>query len=350
MERTPKAEYTQLNRLIAPKSDHVLKLLQDSMQFTHSNSSYHSSQLFAPQPQPIGSSNSITDNRLIPSPPQSPKNNEPSSNSSLDERIEDNSDSIVVKAVWDPELTTRNYRYITHSFLSQYRFQASVMKQKKNHRNSPAGIRKAASLKHASSSSDIEKSYRRTRTITRPTRSLEEHDKSEQDSTRYYSPLLSQRSKSTTSSKQLKKLKPTLSSPLASAKVISNVPQYVPTMSWQKLPDYAPSLDTLPKNNDKCLKVEWKGSSMDLADDPLKEELHPAELLLAQILRLPCDLYLDSKRRFFLEKVHRFKKGLPFRRTDAQKACRIDVNKASRLFAAFEKVGWLQDSHYQKYL
>lgn len=43
-------------------------------------------------------------------------------------------------------------------------------------------------------------------------------------------------------------------------------------------------------------------------------------------------------------------KGVAVQRTDAQKACRIDVNKASRLFAAFEKVGWLQDKHFEKYL
>ena len=49
-------------------------------------------------------------------------------------------------------------------------------------------------------------------------------------------------------------------------------------------------------------------------------------------------VYLDSKRRLFYEKVSRLRQGKGFRRTDAQKACRIDVNKASRLFAAFEKL------------
>lgn len=141
-----------------------------------------------------------------------------------------------------------------------------------------------------------------------------------------------------------------LSSPIASARAVNTAPQYVPNMSWSKLVDYSPPLSTLPANNNKCLKIEWKGSSMDLSQDPLKDKLHPAELVLAETLRLPCDLYLDSKRRFFLEKVHKLKKGLPFRRTDAQKACRIDVNKASRLYAAFEKVNWLDDANFQKYL
>ncbi|KAH3902864.1 uncharacterized protein SCODWIG_00662 [Saccharomycodes ludwigii] len=123
-----------------------------------------------------------------------------------------------------------------------------------------------------------------------------------------------------------------------------------PNMGWEKLPDYSPSTKNLKESNKNALKVEWKGSSMDLRNDPLRNKLHPAELVLAQILRLPCDLYLDSKRRLFIEKVHRLKNGLPFRRTDAQKACRIDVNKASRLYAAYEKVGWLKDENFTKYL
>ncbi|ODV61246.1 SWIRM domain-containing protein ASCRUDRAFT_34499, partial [Ascoidea rubescens DSM 1968] len=118
---------------------------------------------------------------------------------------------------------------------------------------------------------------------------------------------------------------------------------------WESVPDFCPSLSTLP-NNSKCLKTEWKGQPMNIDNDPLINKLHPAEVVLASILRLPCNLYLDSKRRLFAEKVCRLKKGLLFRRTDAQKACRIDVNKASRLFAAYEKIGWLEDSNFKQYL
>lgn len=117
----------------------------------------------------------------------------------------------------------------------------------------------------------------------------------------------------------------------------------------ENIPDYSPSVDTLPNNN-KCLKVEWKGQPMDLSNDPHVDKLHPAELYLASNLRLSAILYLDSKKRFFHEKVNRLKEGKPFRRTDAQKACRIDVNKASRLFQAFEKVGWLNDNLFKDYL
>lgn len=137
---------------------------------------------------------------------------------------------------------------------------------------------------------------------------------------------------------------------LASAEVVSRVPMYVPRESWAKLPDYAPGTENIPRDRVDALRVEWHGAPTDLSQDPLRALLHPAELALAQSLRLPCDLYLDSKRRLFLEKVYRMRRGMPFRRTDAQKACRIDVNKASRLFAAFERVGWLNDANFAKYL
>lgn len=118
----------------------------------------------------------------------------------------------------------------------------------------------------------------------------------------------------------------------------------------ESIPDYSPNpYETLPQGNTRCLKIEWKGQPMDLRGDPDAAKLHPAEVILASTLRLPANVYLDSKRRFFFEKVNRLKEGMPFRRTDAQKACRIDVNKASRLFAAFEKVGWLDDSNFSKY-
>lgn len=127
------------------------------------------------------------------------------------------------------------------------------------------------------------------------------------------------------------------------------VPSRVHDTDYAELPDYCPSTDSLPTSG-RPLKAEWKGAPMDLSDDPMLDKLHPAEVYLASCLRLSCDTYLDSKRRLFAEKVHRLKFGLPFRRTDSQKACRIDVNKASRLFSAYEKVGWLEDELFKKFL
>lgn len=118
-----------------------------------------------------------------------------------------------------------------------------------------------------------------------------------------------------------------------------------PVPVFEDIPDHSPDPLTLP-SNPKCLKIEWKGQPMDLSNDPNIHLLHPAEIILASVLRLPVLVYLDSKKRLFFEKRERVIEGKQFRRTDAQKACRIDVNKASRLFAAFEKVGWLEDEHF----
>lgn len=125
------------------------------------------------------------------------------------------------------------------------------------------------------------------------------------------------------------------------------IPSNVHEMSFENLPDYSPSVSTL---NGQQLKAEWKGTPMDLSNDPKVDLLEESEVALAATLRLPAHLYLDSKRRLFAEKVHRLRQGLPFRRTDAQKACRIDVNKASRLFSAYEKVGWLDNHHFESFL
>ncbi|PRT55072.1 hypothetical protein B9G98_02692 [Wickerhamiella sorbophila] len=125
-------------------------------------------------------------------------------------------------------------------------------------------------------------------------------------------------------------------------------PVRVHDLNLSQIDDYSPSVSTLPPG--RSLRAEWKGAPMDLSQDPDVHLLHPAEVHLASVLRLPAEVYLDSKRRLFAEKVHRLRQGLPFRRTDSQKACRIDVNKASRLFGAFEKVGWLEDSLFSKYL
>ncbi|KAI0451256.1 SWIRM domain-containing protein [Xylaria acuta] len=89
------------------------------------------------------------------------------------------------------------------------------------------------------------------------------------------------------------------------------------------------------------LKVEWKTGTTDLTKDPHRHLLHPEELHLASSLRLTCAVYLTSKRRIFVQRLHCLEKGKEFRKTDAQQACKIDVNKASKLWTAFDKIGWL---------
>lgn len=78
--------------------------------------------------------------------------------------------------------------------------------------------------------------------------------------------------------------------------------------------------------------------------------LHEAEINLAGTLRLSCATYLCSKRRIFQARLNALRIGKEFRKTDAQQACKIDVNKASKLWTAYDKVGWFNRSYFQKYL
>jgi len=118
---------------------------------------------------------------------------------------------------------------------------------------------------------------------------------------------------------------------------------------FEALPDRCPPLDSLPQRANS-LKVEWKGAPLDLSRDPHRGLLHPDEVLLASNLRLDCATYLTSKRRIFLARLECYlgtwgggKGKKEFRKTDAQQACKIDVNKASKLWMAFERVGWLEE-------
>lgn len=307
---------------------------------------------------------------LIPSPPLSPRlsfskdRNSPlfeyeydSMEKALQDVDEDNDNNklILLAPSWLPTQTKINNRRDTMRFLSQYKmFDSLTLPNRRATTYTPKYYYRRQHNRSTSSEQEIHSSYNlRTSPIKAHSH---ERDEIYTNKRRIVKPhrhnvKVVRRSKNTSSRSPTSHL--SHSSPnqtLASAAIISKIPQYVPNVSWSQIPDYSPPIDTIPWDNNKCLRVEWRGSPMDLSNDPFVDKLHPAEVQLAQILRLPCDLYLDSKRRLFLEKVYRLKLGLPFRRTDAQKACRIDVNKASRLFAAFEKVGWLKDNNFQKYL
>jgi hypothetical protein len=121
-------------------------------------------------------------------------------------------------------------------------------------------------------------------------------------------------------------------------------------VDFQSLPDYSPPLSTLPENNNRVLKTDWKGQMLDLSNDPDRHLLHPAELNLAATLRLSCATYLCSKRRIFVARLEKLRVGKEFRKTDSQQACKIDVNKASKLWTAFERVGWFNPEHFTRYL
>lgn len=120
---------------------------------------------------------------------------------------------------------------------------------------------------------------------------------------------------------------------------------------YKSLPDYSPSTSTLPKNNPKSLKADWPSNNLlNLSNDPDRDLLHEAELNLASTLRLSCATYLCSKRRIFEARLNALRINKEFRKTDAQQACKIDVNKASKLWTAYDKVGWFDVSHFRQHL
>ncbi|VUC34108.1 unnamed protein product [Clonostachys rosea] len=118
---------------------------------------------------------------------------------------------------------------------------------------------------------------------------------------------------------------------------------------FNSLPDYCPPVSSLP-DRPNSLKVDWKGQPIDLSNDLHVHLLHPDEVGLAGNLRLDCATYLTSKRRIFERRLQCLRTGKEFRKTDAQQACKIDVNKASKLWQAFEKVGWLEAKWVRQYL
>ena len=121
-------------------------------------------------------------------------------------------------------------------------------------------------------------------------------------------------------------------------------------VDYHSLPDFSPPLSTLPKGNNKALKADWKGQMLDLSADPDRYLLHEAEVTLAATLRLSCATYICSKRRIFQARIEALRIGKEFRKTDAQQACKIDVNKASKLWSAYDRVGWLKKELFQQYV
>ena len=122
-------------------------------------------------------------------------------------------------------------------------------------------------------------------------------------------------------------------------------------VDYNSLPDYAPPTDTLPQGNPKILKADWPSNNvLNLSNDPDRHMLHEAEVNLAGTLRLSCATYLCSKRRIFEARLNALRIGKEFRKTDAQQACKIDVNKASKLWTAYDKVGWFGKGYFLQYL
>lgn len=89
------------------------------------------------------------------------------------------------------------------------------------------------------------------------------------------------------------------------------------------------------------VKVNWKGGPMKGFESmPYYDILDSRETYIPFTLRLTPEQYLKCKRSLILGAQQASKEHKPFRKSDAQKLCRIDVNKVSELWNVFSKLGW----------
>ncbi|KAH0373975.1 hypothetical protein KCU65_g223, partial [Aureobasidium melanogenum] len=124
-------------------------------------------------------------------------------------------------------------------------------------------------------------------------------------------------------------------------------------------PDYCPPTSTLDSDQVNFPNIEWKATPQDVTDHEDCHLLHAKEIpIVSKLVLTPSD-YIYIKRRFFAHRLAYARKGQSFNINAAQLACKgadeygitgIDVNKTSRLHKAFDKVGWLDEKHMQKYL
>ncbi|KAF7727475.1 hypothetical protein EC973_007453 [Apophysomyces ossiformis] len=89
------------------------------------------------------------------------------------------------------------------------------------------------------------------------------------------------------------------------------------------------------------VRIVWKGSPLAIQSFPYYNKLHPSEVSIASTLRLTPEQYLKCKRTLVLAAQESAKARRAFRKSDAQKLCRIDVNKVSLLWSVFNRLGWL---------
>jgi hypothetical protein len=123
--------------------------------------------------------------------------------------------------------------------------------------------------------------------------------------------------------------------------------------------DYCPPISTLDSDQVNFPNIEWKATPQDVTHHEDCHLLHPKEIpIVSKLVLTPSD-YIYIKRRFFANRLGYARKGQSFNINAAQLACKgadehgitgIDVNKTSRLHKAFDKVGWLDEKHMQRFL
>jgi len=87
--------------------------------------------------------------------------------------------------------------------------------------------------------------------------------------------------------------------------------------------------------------ITWKRQPLNITHLPHYKELHEIETKVVSTLRLTPVQYLTGKHTLLSAARRYDQKALPFKKSDAQKLLRIDVNKASKLWEFFRQVKWI---------
>ncbi|CAG8592767.1 9300_t:CDS:2 [Acaulospora colombiana] len=115
-----------------------------------------------------------------------------------------------------------------------------------------------------------------------------------------------------------------------------------PPMEWEKLFENINNMHLdMEILNDITPKITWKGQPLSISHLPHFNALHPKEIMVASTLRLTPVQYLTAKNTLVSAAQRYAQRSLPFRKSDAQKLLRIDVNKASKLWEFFQQVKWI---------
>ncbi|CAG8691424.1 13506_t:CDS:2 [Cetraspora pellucida] len=115
-----------------------------------------------------------------------------------------------------------------------------------------------------------------------------------------------------------------------------------PHLEWEDLIKNINDLNLDMSNLDNItLNVKWKSNPLEISHLLRYDVLHKTEATVASLLRLTPVQYLTSKY-ILLSASRRYKdRMLPFRKSDAQKMLKIDVNKSSKLWEFFGQANWL---------
>ncbi|KAI9478983.1 hypothetical protein LPJ78_003272 [Coemansia sp. RSA 989] len=161
----------------------------------------------------------------------------------------------------------------------------------------------------------------------------------------------------------IRRLFPSLDDPEICEMAASKVPIYPPSRQHSPSPtppsalpadssqfitdDLSHEIFHMRPNVTTC-SVKWaKAAPMDVTEYAMAEHLAPAERECCSILRLYPEQYLAIKQA--LVRAGRTMAPGTFKKRDAQKLCRVDVNKTSKVFEWFCKLGWIPQASSKSY-